>query len=159
SAPSGMPARMPSEAPDGVRARPAPAAAPVRPAGAPAADGERLPGRTEQQPAEQQPTTQHERVALATRRGDPTRRADPIRRTSAPGRFALRASGVAQGARLAGCAAAIAAAGALGCSGDWLVRPAVREARRRARRARAAQRLAATLGALKGPFAKAGQFA
>ena len=74
-------------------------------------------------------------------------------------RLALRRSGVEPLWRLLACALAIA--------GDWLAllltapfaSATRRSARRRAFEARAAARLARTLGGLKGPFAKAGQFA
>jgi ubiquinone biosynthesis protein len=74
-------------------------------------------------------------------------------------RFALRRSGLEPLWRLGAFALAVA--------GDWLVLVLLlpfasagrRAARRRAFDARAAARLAATLGSLKGPFAKAGQFA
>jgi len=74
-------------------------------------------------------------------------------------RFALRAWGVSQGLRLAGCGAVLALAEAAGRTGD-LFGSAERRARRRGRRrGAAARRLARLLGELKGPFAKAGQFA
>ena len=74
-------------------------------------------------------------------------------------RLALRRSGLEPCYRLGAFALAVA--------GDWLVLVLLlpfasargRAARRRAFDARAAARLAATLGSLKGPFAKAGQFA
>jgi len=71
----------------------------------------------------------------------------------------LRAWGVDQGVRLAGCAAGLAAREAVGRAGDWLGGGERRRRRRAARRSAAAQRVAALLGELKGPFAKAGQFA
>jgi predicted unusual protein kinase regulating ubiquinone biosynthesis (AarF/ABC1/UbiB family) len=84
-------------------------------------------------------------LALAT-----TTRGSPARS------FALRASGLPQAARLLGCAIAIGA-------GELAQRPfdgfAGGGARRARRRAAAARRLAHVLGELKGPFAKAGQFA
>ena len=75
------------------------------------------------------------------------------------GRFTLRAWGVSQGVRLSGFAASRLAVEAAGRSGDLLA-SAERRARRRSRRRQAAAlRLARLLGELKGPFAKAGQFA
>jgi ubiquinone biosynthesis protein len=71
--------------------------------------------------------------------------ASPSRRLAARLRFALRALGVTQGLALAGCALAWLA---LRASGP----PATRSAR-------FAARLGRTLGRLRGPFAKLGQFA
>jgi len=83
-------------------------------------------------------------LALSPTRGSPTRS------------FALRASGLPQAARLLGCAVAIGAR-------EIALRPfdafAGGSARRARRRAASARRLARVLGELKGPFAKAGQFA
>ena len=74
-------------------------------------------------------------------------------------RLVLRRSGVEPFLRLFACALAIAG----GWLALWLRAPfasaAQRSARREAFEARAAARLAATLGSLKGPFVKAGQFA
>jgi predicted unusual protein kinase regulating ubiquinone biosynthesis (AarF/ABC1/UbiB family) len=66
---------------------------------------------------------------------------------------------VSQGLRLAGCGAALVLAETAGRTGDLFGGPARRAQRRRARRNAAARRLARLLGELKGPFAKAGQFA
>jgi ubiquinone biosynthesis protein len=71
----------------------------------------------------------------------------------------LRASGIEQLARLAGCALVIAGTALAGRCLDVLRAPATRAARRAAQNARAVRRVVATLGALKGVFAKAGQFA
>ena len=81
------------------------------------------------------------------------------RRPRASLRLALRRSGLEPLGRLLACALAIAA--------GWLIlrlsapfsSAARRSARRQAFEARSAARVAATLGSLKGPFAKAGQFA
>ncbi len=81
------------------------------------------------------------------------------RRSSAGLRYALRRSGIEPALRLIPCTLAIL--------GDWLLlwlrsvfSSAALRAQRRARwEARSAARLAATLGELKGPFVKAGQFA
>ena len=70
--------------------------------------------------------------------------------------FALRASGLPQAARLLGCAVAIGAREIAGRPFDAFAGGGARRARRRAASAR---RLARVLGELKGPFAKAGQFA
>lgn len=74
-------------------------------------------------------------------------------------RFALRASGASQGLRIAGCAAALAIAEAAGRAGDLAAGRTRRGERRDERRSAAARRVARLLGELKGPFAKAGQFA
>jgi predicted unusual protein kinase regulating ubiquinone biosynthesis (AarF/ABC1/UbiB family) len=71
----------------------------------------------------------------------------------------MRAWGVSQGLRLAGCATALAVAEAAGRTGDAWGGAERRAARRKARRGAAALRVARLLGELKGPFAKAGQFA
>jgi predicted unusual protein kinase regulating ubiquinone biosynthesis (AarF/ABC1/UbiB family) len=72
-----------------------------------------------------------------------------------------RATGLPQALRLGACALAIAADAAASRLLEWLRRPdpARREAGRAALRARAARRATATLGALKGVYAKLGQFA
>lgn len=70
-------------------------------------------------------------------------------------RFALRRSGVEQAARLLACAAGIA----LRRAGVAFARPGERDARLARWQTAATDRLVAALGALKGPFAKAGQFA
>jgi ubiquinone biosynthesis protein len=72
---------------------------------------------------------------------------------------ALRASGIEQLVRLAGCALAIAGERLAGSCLDLLRARQDRAARRVARNERAIRRRVATLGALKGGFAKAGQFA
>jgi predicted unusual protein kinase regulating ubiquinone biosynthesis (AarF/ABC1/UbiB family) len=64
-----------------------------------------------------------------------------------------------QALRLLGCFAAIVAIEAVQRPFDWLAGPTVRTTRRAERRRRAAQRVVGALGDLKGPFAKAGQFA
>jgi predicted unusual protein kinase regulating ubiquinone biosynthesis (AarF/ABC1/UbiB family) len=74
-------------------------------------------------------------------------------------RFALRSRGLAQGVRIAGCAAALALAEAAGRAGDLAGGGERRSRRRAARRLAAARGVARLLGELKGPFAKAGQFA
>lgn len=83
-------------------------------------------------------------------------RAFPAPRAAVPLRHRLRASGIPQALRLARCVVPIALR-------EAIARPFDRfgdAARRRQRRhARAAQSLARALGDLKGPFAKAGQFA
>jgi predicted unusual protein kinase regulating ubiquinone biosynthesis (AarF/ABC1/UbiB family) len=66
---------------------------------------------------------------------------------------------VAQGVRLAGCAAALGLRELAGRAGDLAGGTARRRRRRAARREAAARRVARALGELKGPFAKAGQFA
>ena len=73
-------------------------------------------------------------------------------------RFRLRTSGIEPTLRLAGCVIAIALSRAFGWISD-LIAPRAQLAERRAARQRAAiRRLVATLGNLKGAFAKAGQF-
>jgi len=74
-------------------------------------------------------------------------------------RHPLRASGLAQALAVGGCVLGLAAAEVGGRAGDLLADARGRERRRSARRLRQLQRLAATLGRLKGAFAKAGQFA
>jgi ubiquinone biosynthesis protein len=74
-------------------------------------------------------------------------------------RVALRASGIEQVFRLAGCALAIAGEGLAGRCLDVFFAREDRAARRTARNERAVRRVVATLGELKGVFAKAGQFA
>jgi ubiquinone biosynthesis protein len=73
--------------------------------------------------------------------------------------IALRACGIEQLVRLAWCALAIAGEGLAGRCLDLVRAREDRATRRAARIERAAGRLVATLGALKGGFAKAGQFA
>jgi len=80
----------------------------------------------------------------------------PIAERRATPSYALRASGLPQATRLAACALAIASREALGRPFDGWSGGAERRARRRTA---AALRIARTLGDLKGPFAKAGQFA
>jgi len=82
-----------------------------------------------------------------------------VRRPRRRARFVLRAWGVSQGLRLAGCAAGLALAEAAGRTGDLAAGAERRRRRRAERRAAAARRIARLLGELKGPFAKAGQFA
>ena len=80
-------------------------------------------------------------------------------RPAPPGRFLLRSSGIEPVARLAACAAAVAA-DALGVAlAAPFSRREVRAARADAWRERSARRLAETLGRLRGAFVKAGQFA
>jgi len=74
-------------------------------------------------------------------------------------RHPLRASGLAQALTVGAWALGVAAAEAGGRAGDLLADARQRERRRRERRIRQLQRLAATLGRLKGAFAKGGQFA
>jgi predicted unusual protein kinase regulating ubiquinone biosynthesis (AarF/ABC1/UbiB family) len=74
-------------------------------------------------------------------------------------RFALRAWGVSQGLRVAGCAAGLALREAAGRTGDAFGGAERRARRQTTRRRAAARRVARLLGELKGPFAKAGQFA
>ena len=74
-------------------------------------------------------------------------------------RFALRAWGVTQGVRLGAVAGAAAWARVAGAAGDLLAGPEDRSRRRAERRIAAARRIVGVLGELKGPFAKAGQFA
>jgi predicted unusual protein kinase regulating ubiquinone biosynthesis (AarF/ABC1/UbiB family) len=80
----------------------------------------------------------------------------PAPSASIPLRHRLRASGIPQALRLARCVVPIA-------SRECLARPfdafGDGAGRRRRRQARAARSLARALGELKGPFAKAGQFA
>ncbi len=83
----------------------------------------------------------------------------PGRRPRIPPRYWLRALGVPQALRLFGCFAAIALVEAVNRPFDRLTGGAARTARRDTRRTRAAQRVVRALGDLKGPFAKAGQFA
>jgi ubiquinone biosynthesis protein len=71
----------------------------------------------------------------------------------------LRSFGVPQALRLFGCFAAIVAIEAVHRPFDRFAGTEAATTRRAARRARAAQRVARALGDLKGPFAKAGQFA
>ena len=82
-----------------------------------------------------------------------------VRHPRPPLRFGLRALGIEQGVRLLACFAPLALREAGARPIDWLVGARRRERRRAARRAAAARRVARTLGVLKGPFAKAGQFA
>jgi ubiquinone biosynthesis protein len=74
-------------------------------------------------------------------------------------RVALRATGIEQLVRLAVCALAIAGEWIAGRCLEAFRAPELRAARREALRGRAVRRVVATLGALKGVFAKAGQFA
>jgi ubiquinone biosynthesis protein len=74
-------------------------------------------------------------------------------------RIALRASGIEQVFRLAGCALAIAGERLAGLCQDAFTSRENRAARRAARNERVVGRVVATLGELKGVFAKAGQFA
>jgi ubiquinone biosynthesis protein len=74
-------------------------------------------------------------------------------------RIALRAAGIEQVLRLAACALAIGGERFAGRCLDAFSAPEVRAARRAARNERAVRRVVACLGALKGVFAKAGQFA
>lgn len=76
-----------------------------------------------------------------------------------PPRFWLRSIGVPQALRLFGCFAAIAAIEVVSRPLEWFAGTATRAARRDARRTAAALRVVRALGDLKGPFAKAGQFA
>ena len=82
-----------------------------------------------------------------------------VRHPRLPLRFRLRALGIEQALRLAWCFLGLALAEGAGRPVDWVVDADRRDARRAARRAAGARRVAATLGQLKGPFAKAGQFA
>jgi predicted unusual protein kinase regulating ubiquinone biosynthesis (AarF/ABC1/UbiB family) len=95
--------------------------------------------------------------SLQTR--DPGPLVAPQRDTRIPPRFWLRALGVPQALRLFGCFAALVAIEAVQRPLDRLAGAEARAARRDARRTRAAQRVVRALGDLKGPFAKAGQFA
>jgi predicted unusual protein kinase regulating ubiquinone biosynthesis (AarF/ABC1/UbiB family) len=74
-------------------------------------------------------------------------------------RIALRGSGIEQVSRLAWCALAIASERLAGRCLDVFTAREDRAARRAARNERAVRRVVTTLGALKGAFAKAGQFA
>ncbi len=74
-------------------------------------------------------------------------------------RFALRAWGVTQGVRLAAVAGAATWRHVGGASGDVFAGRQARMRRRTERRIAAARRVVGVLGELKGPFAKAGQFA
>jgi predicted unusual protein kinase regulating ubiquinone biosynthesis (AarF/ABC1/UbiB family) len=76
-----------------------------------------------------------------------------------PPRFWLRAIGLPQALRLLGCFAAIAVREAVGRPLDAFAGTGGKVQRRASRRSAAAQRVARALGDLKGPFAKAGQFA
>jgi len=80
-------------------------------------------------------------------------------RVRVPPRFWLRAIGLPQALRLSVCFAAIALREALGRPFDAFAGSEGKAQRRVGRRSAAAQRVARTLGDLKGPFAKAGQFA
>jgi ubiquinone biosynthesis protein len=82
-----------------------------------------------------------------------------LRRARSKLQVALRASGIEPFFRLAGCALAIAGERLAGSCLDRLRTREDRAARRAARNERAVRRIVATLGALKGGFAKAGQFA
>jgi predicted unusual protein kinase regulating ubiquinone biosynthesis (AarF/ABC1/UbiB family) len=73
--------------------------------------------------------------------------------------FSLRATGVPQALRLAGCALRIAGRHAGGALGDRLRPRKVRPTRRRRRAERSAELVTRTLGELRGPFVKAAQFA
>ncbi len=91
----------------------------------------------------------------------------PVGGTARPGigrpparlRFILRTTGVGPALRLGLCLLAIAWRRAAGALGDRFAPVGRRPARRAARDERALRRLAARLGALKGVFAKLGQFA
>jgi len=74
-------------------------------------------------------------------------------------RLALRAAGIEQVCRLLGCALTLAGAHAIGTIGDRFAPPGSLPSRRQDRNARALRRVVDTLGALKGIFVKAGQFA
>jgi predicted unusual protein kinase regulating ubiquinone biosynthesis (AarF/ABC1/UbiB family) len=76
-----------------------------------------------------------------------------------PLRFSLRTLGIEQLTRLLACLAALLASSVAGALLDPFSGPTRRADRRAARRANGVRRLVRTLGALKGPFAKAGQFA
>lgn len=82
-----------------------------------------------------------------------------VRRPRRAARFALRAWGVTQGLRLAATGGAWAWTSLAGAAGDLVAGARARGRRRDARRLAAARRIAGLLGELKGPFAKAGQFA
>jgi predicted unusual protein kinase regulating ubiquinone biosynthesis (AarF/ABC1/UbiB family) len=82
-----------------------------------------------------------------------------VRRRRLETRFMLRAWGVTQGVRLAAAGGAWAWAELAGAAGDLVVGGRTRARRRRTRQISGAQRIAGLLGELKGPFAKAGQFA
>lgn len=88
--------------------------------------------------------------------GTAASRVPSVRRAPVPLRHRLRASGIPQALRLARCVVPIAlrewVAGPFDAFGDGA-------ARRLRRQSRAARSLARALGELKGPFAKAGQFA
>jgi predicted unusual protein kinase regulating ubiquinone biosynthesis (AarF/ABC1/UbiB family) len=81
------------------------------------------------------------------------------RRPHASLRLALRRTGIEPLGRLLACALAIAAGWLALRLGAPFASAAERSLRREAFEARAAARVAATLGTLKGPFVKAGQFA
>ena len=83
----------------------------------------------------------------------------PTRGVRVPPRFWLRAIGLPQALRLLGCFAAIALREAVGRPLDAFAGTEGKVQRRASRRSAAAQRVARALGDLKGPFAKAGQFA
>jgi ubiquinone biosynthesis protein len=113
------------------------------------------------EPAAGPPDGEAERIGSASGGGRALAPTEGGRRSAPPIPLAwrLRATGVPQAARLLACLAAIGLRGAGGRAVDSLVGPERRAARRGARSAAAARRLARTLGELKGPFAKAGQFA
>ncbi len=106
-----------------------------------------------------EPARELPRAAQAARRASPTSGTVPGGRL--PLVWVPRALGLVQAVRLAGCALALA--------GDWLIErlvdrvlapvPEGRSLRRRAFEGRSAARVVSTLGALKGPYAKLGQFA
>lgn len=87
---------------------------------------------------------------------DPARADSSLVARSRASGHAWRASGIPQAARLVGCGAAIASREAMGRALDPFPGGAARRTRRRSD---AARRVARVLGELKGPFAKAGQFA
>jgi predicted unusual protein kinase regulating ubiquinone biosynthesis (AarF/ABC1/UbiB family) len=80
-------------------------------------------------------------------------------RSGTPLRFIWRRLGIAQSAYLLGWAATALARDLAGRLGDLLAAAKARNRRRERRHARTAAALVAVLGALKGPFAKLGQFA
>jgi ubiquinone biosynthesis protein len=82
-----------------------------------------------------------------------------LRRPAGGGRFGLRTLGVTQGMRLARVMLGIGVLALRSWPGGWLAGREGRARRRAGRRAEAARRMAGALGDLKGPFAKAGQFA
>lgn len=91
--------------------------------------------------------------------GVQTTASTPARRPRGPRRFRLRTLGIVPIVVLGVCASRILLSRALGACGDVFRGPDAQKEHRAAREVRSAQRFAESLGRLKGPYAKLGQFA